>query len=110
VSGLIFLVLGLAVIFLLFILPQRRRTQATAAMQSSLRVGDEVVTAGGLYGEVVALADDEIELEIASGTVVRLARRAVAGIVGPEDEEAPEDEEEAAEEAPAVGSDGNEAS
>jgi preprotein translocase subunit YajC len=70
----------------------------------NIEVGDEIVTAGGLFGHVQSVADDELLVEIAPGTKVRIARRAVAGIVGPEEEdeeeleagEAPEPEHEAA--------------
>ena len=50
-------------------------------------MGDEILTAGGLYGHVRALGEeDDLVVEIAPGTEVRVARRAVAGIVPPEDE------------------------
>jgi preprotein translocase subunit YajC len=69
------------------ILPQRRRSAATIAMQDDVAIGDEIVTAGGLYGIVTALRDDEVRLEIAPGTEVRVARRAIAGVMA-EDEDA----------------------
>jgi preprotein translocase subunit YajC len=65
-------------------------------MLERLAVGDEVVTAGGLYGVVEALEEGEVKLEIAPGTTVRVAKRAIAAVVSPKDEERPvEDEEEA---------------
>ena len=45
---------------------------------SRLQVGDEVITAGGLYGTIRALRDETIELEVADGVVVRMARGAIA--------------------------------
>ena len=71
-------------------------------MQDSLDVGDEIVTAGGMYGFVTAIGDDELEVEIAPGTIVRVATRAVAGRVGPDDDE--DDVEEPDEEEPASNS------
>jgi len=69
-------------------------------MQDSIDVGDEIVTAGGMYGFVTAIGDDELEVEIAPGTIVRVATRAVAGRIDPDDDEddAEPDEEEDAEE------------
>jgi preprotein translocase subunit YajC len=64
-------------------------------MIDALEVGREIVTAGGLYGTVTELVDDEVHLEIAEGVEVRIAKRAVAGIIPPDEE--PE-ELEAAEE------------
>jgi preprotein translocase subunit YajC len=48
------------------------------------------VTAGGLYGTVTAIEDDEVRVEIADGIEVRVAKRAVAGVVS-EDENDPEE-------------------
>ena len=49
----------------------------------ALSSGDQVVTVGGIYGTIVALDGDEVRLEIAPDVVIRVARRAVAGRVGP---------------------------
>ena len=49
----------------------------------ALSTGDQVVTVGGMYGTIVALDGDEVRLEIAPDVVVRVARRAIAGRVGP---------------------------
>jgi preprotein translocase subunit YajC len=101
VTGGIF-VLILIVFFLIWLLlirPQRRRQNDQLTMQDSLHVGDEIVTAGGMYGTVTAMDEDEVSMEIADGVVVRIARRAVAGVVPPEEEEEDEgdvaDDEEA---------------
>ncbi len=78
------------------LLPQRRATRAKMEMQDSIGVGDEIVTAGGMYGYVTGIGDDELEVEIAPGTIVRVATRAVAGRIDPdEDEEEPDEEEDA---------------
>jgi preprotein translocase subunit YajC len=74
------------------LVPQRRATRAKLAMQDSIDVGDEIVTAGGLYGYVTALGDDELDVEIAPGTVVRIATRAIAAVIEPDEDEADEDE------------------
>jgi len=46
-----------------------------------------VLTAGGLYGTIREVDEEEVRVEIAPGTVVRLARRAVAAVIEPEDTE-----------------------
>jgi preprotein translocase subunit YajC len=97
VSFLIVVVLLFALFWLLVIRPQRRRQAELTQTIASIEVGDEIVTAGGLYGNVLGVGDDELLVEIAPGTNVRIARRAVAGVVGP-DEEEDEDEEDAGEE------------
>src|SRR5690349_4020598 len=52
---------------------------ARRALIASVGVGDEVVTTGGIHGTVRTLGDDTVELEIAPGVVVTLARGAIAG-------------------------------
>ena len=92
-TGLVIIVILFALFWLLLVRPQRRRQAEQNALIQNVEVGDEIVTAGGLFGHVQSLADDELLVEIAPGTNVRIARRAVAGIVGP-DEEGEEDEGE----------------
>ena len=79
-GGFLILVLVLAAVWLILILPRRRRQQAHSSMQDSIEVGDEVITAGGLHGIVKELAESEFRLEIAPGVVVKLDRRAVAAV------------------------------
>ena len=85
---LIIIVAMFALLWVLLIRPQRKRLQEQRELHASLEVGDEILTAGGLYGHVRALGDDDdVIVEIAPGTNVRIARRAVAGIVEEEDVE-----------------------
>jgi preprotein translocase subunit YajC len=93
VGGYIFILVLLVLMWFMLIRPQRRRQLETQRLLSSLAVGKEIVTAGGLYGTVTALEDDEARIEIADGVEVRVAKRAIAGVLS-EDEEAPELEEE----------------
>jgi len=92
-----FLIAILVVVFFVWIFlirPQRRRQADQEDLFASLRVGDEVVTAGGVYGTIRALRDDVLEVEIAPGTTVRVARRAVAARIELEDEEELEETED----------------
>ena len=93
--NLVILVL-LVLVFMWFVIvrPQRRRQAEQEDLFATLRVGDEIVTAGGVYGTIRALRDDVVEVEIAPGTTVRVARRAVAGRIEPEDEEELEEAED----------------
>jgi len=90
------ILLLLAALWLLLIRPAQRRQKAQQQLLSAVDVGDEIVTAGGLYGTVKALEDDDLRLEIAPGVEVRVARRAVARII-PDEEEEEAEEVEAAE-------------
>ncbi|HEY8722756.1 MAG TPA: preprotein translocase subunit YajC, partial [Gaiellaceae bacterium] len=62
------------------VLPARRRKMSHASMQDSIAVGDEIITAGGLHGIVKAFEDDTVKVEIATGVVATLDRRAVAAV------------------------------
>jgi preprotein translocase subunit YajC len=57
---------------------QRRRQNATAQLQESLHVGDDVCTTSGLFGRITALDEVMATLEVAPGTQVRFDRRAIA--------------------------------
>ena len=87
-SPLIFFVGVLAFFWLLIVLPQRRRRQHQTNLLSQLADGDEVITLGGLYGSIDAVAEDHVVLEIAPGTKVRVAKSAVAARIEPEAEPA----------------------
>jgi preprotein translocase subunit YajC len=64
----------------LIALPARRRQRSHAAMQDDIRVGDEIITAGGMHATVREAAEDQLRIEIAPGVVVTLDRRAVAAV------------------------------
>ena len=84
---LIVIVAMFALLWVFLILPQRRRAQAQRELLASVQVGDEILTAGGVYGHVRAIdADDVLHVEIAPGTQIRVARRAVAARITPEQE------------------------
>jgi preprotein translocase subunit YajC len=80
VSGFLILVLILAAAWLLFIVPARRRRHSHQAMQDSVDIGDEIITAGGLHGLVREIGDDTVKIEISPGVVATLDRRAVAAV------------------------------
>jgi len=80
VGGFLILIVLFGAAWLLFILPARRRKMSHAAMQDSIATGDEIITAGGLHGTVKAIEDDTVKVEIATGVVATLDRRAVAAV------------------------------
>ena len=90
-GGYIFILVILVLMWFLLIRPQRRRQQDSERLLGSLEVGQEVVTAGGLYGTITALEEDEARVEIADGVEVRLAKRAIAGVLSVDEEEGPDE-------------------
>jgi preprotein translocase subunit YajC len=96
VPGYVFILVLLLVMWFVLIRPQRRRQSEQRRMIDSIQVGKEVVTAGGLYGTITRLEDDEVRIRIAPEVEVRVAKRAIAGVISEHDEldaaEAPKEE------------------
>jgi preprotein translocase subunit YajC len=76
----ILLLIPLALYFLM-IRPQRRRMRDQQALQSSLEVGDEVITTSGVYGFITGFDEDRVWLEIDEDVQIRLTRAAISGKV-----------------------------
>jgi preprotein translocase subunit YajC len=84
-SAPLFLIVLLGLFVFLIVLPNRRRQRAAREQLSNVEVGSEILTVGGLIGTVVEADDSELKVEIAPGTVVRLARRGVATVLTPDE-------------------------
>jgi preprotein translocase subunit YajC len=92
-ATLILLAAMFVLLWALLIRPQRQRQQKHQQLLGSVAPGDEILTVGGLYGIVQEIDDeDDLIVEIADGIHVRIARRAIGGVVKP-DEEADEADE-----------------
>ena len=74
------LVIIMVIFYVLLILPAQRRQKKVAEMLRNLKTGDRVVTNGGIYGTVVGLEDDAVQLRIADQVRVKVARQAIAGL------------------------------
>ena len=93
----LFILVLLAIVWFFLIRPRQRQMRAQRQQMASLQVGDEIVTAGGLYGTVKEVEDNEVRLEVAPDVVVRVAKRAVAAVLtenAPDELEAGETAEE----------------
>jgi preprotein translocase subunit YajC len=95
---LILIIVGFILMWLLIVLPQRRRQAAHVGMIESIEPGDYVVTAGGLYGTVTELGQEDLGLEIAPDVEVRVAKRAIGAVIPPDEIEEIEEIEERADE------------
>ena len=97
-ASLILLLAMFVLLWVLLIRPQRQKQQKQQQLLSSVEPGDEVLTVGGLYGIVRDIdEEDDLIVEIAEGIQVRIARRAVGGVVKPDEDD--EDVEELDEDA-----------
>ncbi len=92
-ATLILLAAMFVLLWVLLIRPQRRKQVEQQQLLGSIEPGDEVLTVGGIYGIVTEIDDeDDLIVEIAEGIQVRIARRAVGGVVKPEEEGSEDDE------------------
>jgi len=78
VTFLISLVLMVAIFYFLLIRPQQRRVKQQRGLVDSLRVGDEVITIGGMFGTILDIEDETITLDAGAGTRLRYLKQAVA--------------------------------
>ena len=83
------LVIIMVIFYVLLILPAQRRQKKTQAMLNALKNGDKVVTSGGLYGTIVGLEGEAVQLRIADQVKVKVARSAIADIQAEIGEERP---------------------
>ena len=75
-----FLLLMFAVLYFVMIRPQQKRQKQHDQMLSELKKGDIVRTNGGMRGEVTALDERDVTLEIADRTRIKVLRSHVAGL------------------------------
>jgi len=93
-TGLVLIAIAFLFVWLAILRPQKRRRLAQEEMLRNVSVGAQIVTAGGLYGEITEVRDDDVLVRIAPEIEVRIARRAIAGVFPPD---RPEEEPEGSE-------------
>ena len=81
----IFFLVMLVILYLLLIRPQRQQAKRHQEMLQNLAVGDEVITMGGIYGEVTDIDDERVQLEIDADVRIAVSRRAIASKVTAEE-------------------------
>ncbi len=74
----------LLIFYVIVLLPMRRRQKKIQDFQSSLKVGDKIITTGGIYGLVTRLSDATVQVQIADRVRIEVTRGAVAGYQGQE--------------------------
>jgi preprotein translocase subunit YajC len=84
--GIVWLVLMVGAFYLLLWRPQQRRIAMVRALQDQVQAGDDILTTSGVYGRVVRLGESDAEIEIAPGTVIRVARGAIGQVLTETDE------------------------
>jgi len=81
-------IVALSPLLLMFVLmwffiirPAQKRQKQTAQMQTGIKRGDQIVTIGGLHGQVDAVDDTTVYIKVADGTRLQFERQAIARVV-----------------------------
>ena len=77
-------VLVLGIFYFVILLPMRKKQQKVDAFLGALKVGDRIVTSGGMFGTVTRLSDQSVQLQVADKVRVDVARTAIVGYQGQE--------------------------
>lgn len=92
-AQLVFLALLVAFFYFLIVRPQRIRLRSQQQLQSSLELGDEIMTFAGFFGTIRRFDGDVVTVELSPGVEARLTRRAISGKVTPTEEKPDEPDE-----------------
>ncbi|HOQ00697.1 MAG TPA: preprotein translocase subunit YajC [Acetivibrio clariflavus] len=81
IVSLLFPVFFLVIMYLIIILPHKRKEKARKQMQDSIKVGDEIMTIGGIMGKVINIKDNEITIETGvDRTKIKVFRYAIDSV------------------------------
>ena len=72
----------IAIFYFLILLPMKRRQTKIQEFQDSLKVGDKVVTTGGIYGKITRINERTLQVEIADRVRIEVARESIVGYQG----------------------------
>jgi preprotein translocase subunit YajC len=75
------IILIFVVFYFLLIRPQQKRAKEHRALLSNVKVGDQILTNGGIYGKITGIKDDVLTVEISDKVRVKVSRGHVAGVV-----------------------------
>jgi preprotein translocase subunit YajC len=74
----------LVIFYVLILMPMQRRQKKVQEFQGSLKVGDKIVTTGGIYGQITRVNDKSVQLQVADKVRIEIARASVGGYQGQE--------------------------
>jgi preprotein translocase subunit YajC len=74
----------LGIFYFVMVMPMRKRQQKVQAFLAALKVGDKVITTGGMYGAITRLSDQSVQLQVANNVRIEVSRAAIVGYQGQE--------------------------
>src|SRR5216117_4152567 len=75
-------VLVLGIFYFIILLPMKRKQQKVQEFLDSLKVNDKIVTTGGIYGQIVKIDEQKVQLQIADKVRIEIARASIGGYQG----------------------------
>ena len=75
-------VIILGIFYAMVLMPMKKRQQKVAEFQSGLKIGDKVITTGGIHGTITRLGEQHVQLQIAPQVRIDVARAAIGGLQG----------------------------
>jgi preprotein translocase subunit YajC len=80
--NLIPIALVIAIFYFVILLPVRRQKKKVQEFLDALKVGDKVVTTGGIFGSIAKIGEQSVQLQIAPNVRVDISRNAIVGYQG----------------------------
>jgi preprotein translocase subunit YajC len=75
-------VLILGIFYFIILMPARRKQQKMQEFLDSLKVNDKIVTTGGIYGQIVKIDEQKVQLQVADKVRIEIARASIGGYQG----------------------------
>jgi preprotein translocase subunit YajC len=75
-------VMVLAILYFMILLPMKKQRKKVQEFQSGLKVGDKIVTTGGIYGVITRVNDSSVQVQVADKVRIEIARAAIGGYQG----------------------------
>lgn len=73
------LILMFVIFYFLLIRPQQKKAKEHQAMIEALKKGDKIITSGGIYGTIIKVEDNDLQIEIADNVRIKMIRSNIAG-------------------------------
>ena len=74
----------LGIFYVMILMPMQKRQKKVQEFQGALKVGDKIITTGGIYGQITRVNDKSVQLQVADKVRIEIARASVGGYQGQE--------------------------
>src|SRR5262245_47675304 len=75
-------VLVLAIFYFIILLPMRKKQQKVQEFLDKLKVGDRIITTGGIYGQITRMGEQSVQLQVADKIRIEVAKASIGGLQG----------------------------